>query len=127
MEKEAKSCKNCAKLVDKNGEMCRVKKQRLEELNAKIDSDGNNFATIFTGIMEIDAPCPDYQSNPDKGTVLRNNLEYLKQLSRLTGGNSPKFDNVSFPAVNTTRMVPAVKIDSITININVDIVKKDNE
>jgi hypothetical protein len=126
MEKEAKSCTNCAKLVSKNGEMCRVKKQRLEELFTKIDPDGNNFATIFTGMMEMDAPCPDYQRNPDTGTDLRNNLEYLKQLSRLTGCDSPKIDNVSFPAVNT-RMVPAVKIDNISININVDIVKKDNE
>jgi hypothetical protein len=106
--------------------MCRVKKQRLEELFAKIDPDGNNFATIFAGTMKMNEPCPDYQSNPDKGTDLRNNLEYLKQLSRLTGGNSPKFDNVSFPAVNT-RMVPAVKIDNISININIDVVKKDNE
>lgn len=117
METEAKSCTNCAKLVNDNGEMCRVKMQRLKELFAKIDPDGNNFATVFTGMMEMDAPCPGYQRNLDKGSDLRNNLEYLKQLSKLTGGNCPQVDSVSFPAVNT-RMVPAVKIDNLTININ---------
>jgi hypothetical protein len=126
MEKEAKSCTNCAKLANKNGEMCQVKKQRLKELFAKIDPDGNNFATIFTGMMEMDAPCDKYEKNEYGKSNLLDNLKYLEQLSRLTGGNSPKFDNVSFPAVNT-RMVPAVKIDNISININIDVVKKDNE
>ncbi len=120
------NCQNCANLIGKDGELCPVKKQRIKDTLGKIKPDGDNFETIFTGMMGMDAPCDKYEKNEDGKSNLLDNLKYLEQLSKFSRDFCPKMKHEPVPVFNPP-MVPAVKIDNITININVDIVKKDNE
>lgn len=114
---ESKQCMNCKHLVGSDGELCPVKKQRIKALG-KIKPDGDNFETIFTGIMGMDAPCDKYEKNEDGMSNLLDNLKYLGQLSKLSRDFCPKMKHEPVPVFNPP-MLPAVKIENITINIGV--------
>lgn len=115
---KGKRCMNCKHLVGADGELCPVKKQRIKDTLGKIKSDGDNFETILTGMMGMDAPCDKYEKNKDGKSNLLDNLKYLEQLSKFSRDFCPKMKHEPVP-VFTPPMVPAVKIDSITINIGV--------
>lgn len=66
----------------------------------------------------MDAPCDKYEKNEDDKSNILDNLKYLEQLSKFSRDFCPKTKLEPGPVFNPP-MVPAVKIDNITINIGV--------
>ena len=133
------TCHYCKHLVGEDGEWCPTIKMRYDEMFNKIKPGGGLLRALFD-LNDVYEPCGQYEKNEDEQSRRENTKQYFKkfmerldqQKEKLCKAQDEAAKGCWNPAVPCLQsfippVAPTVKIDNITVNINIGTVKKDGK